>query len=200
MRTALAAAAVLFPSLALAQANAAATKAELAAETNARVNADAMEVANRTNADASLQEQINGLQATLASMTARATAAPLRYTVNVSCDGLVQIWDLRTTCSPEPFTIPDGKVFVVEQVFGRIAHTELNAGAGNHARITFGDSDVVNLYCKPLTSTFADCTQTTRLNLSGTVTLTGRGNASATWVYVDVDLAFHGYLGDAPAP
>jgi type VI secretion system Hcp family effector len=41
--------------------------AELTAETNARVNADATEMANRTNADAQLQEQLTQLQAALAA-------------------------------------------------------------------------------------------------------------------------------------
>lgn len=43
-----------------------ALNAELAAETAARVNADATEMANRTNADMVLQEQITQLQAALA--------------------------------------------------------------------------------------------------------------------------------------
>ncbi len=49
--------------------------AELAAETTARVNADATEMANRTNADTALQEQITQIQAALAGQQGGARSA-----------------------------------------------------------------------------------------------------------------------------
>ncbi|HET8541172.1 MAG TPA: type VI secretion system tube protein Hcp [Anaeromyxobacter sp.] len=49
---------------------------ELQAETAARVNADAIEMANRTNADAALQEQITQLQATVADLQNPEAARP----------------------------------------------------------------------------------------------------------------------------
>ena len=195
MRNLLAAAFVLLPSIVLSQASTPATRAELTAESNARVNGDAMEAANRTNADAALQQQVNALQATLSSVQAKAAATPPRYSVFVDCNG-INWTHLEQSCSPEPFTIPAGKVFVVEQVMGMIVHAGLDTGV--HARITFSDSQAARLYCKPLDQAFADCTQATRLNLSGTVGLTGYGNATMTGSGVQVTLAFYGFLADRP--